>query len=132
MEKTTYIQKIKQQDLSNQQLIMQMLHLSDEEYFNNVFDRGMDYAREETDGDEFGQQILTQSPSFWAYWKNEWAKREQHFLAMYKDSDCFDFLSDEYDFIHSYKGIVAAKRKELREKEIAEVWTKVWRELSHA
>jgi len=132
METTTYIKTIKAQDLNQQQQICELLGITEMEYCQNQYNKGLAYAKAQVDGDVFGYAILERSKSFWAYWKNEFAKREAHFLNTFSSYD-YEFLLNEYDFIHSAAGIKSSKPVEYLEKEIAYLWHQVWREeRSHA
>lgn len=130
METTTYIKKVRQADASHQQQIIQLLAIDEQAYCDNQYQKGLAYAFDEVDGDTFGFETLIRSKSFWAYFKNEWAKREATFLQNFSKYD-HDFLLSEYKFIHSTKGIKASKPVEYQQREIEALWTKVWRELSH-
>lgn len=131
MTTLTHIKKVKLADLNQQQAICQLLDFTELEYCQNQYDKGLAYAKHQVDGDDFGYQVLIRSKSFWAYWKNEYAKREKEFIRNYKDFD-LSYLGEEYEFIHSVDGIKCSRPAEYIEKEFAALWGQVWREVRHA
>lgn len=127
---TTYIKHVRHADASQQQQIMELLNLSELEYCDNQYEKGLAYALKQVDGDSFGFETLIRSKSFWAFWKNEWAKREANFLASFTGFSS-EFMAEEYEFIHSYNGIRASKPIEHIESEFSYLWSQVWKEQRH-
>jgi hypothetical protein len=130
METTTYIKNVRLTDASQQQQIMELLSISELDYCQNQYDKGLAYALKQVDGDSYGFETLIRSKSFWSFWKNEWAKREANFLETFTNYSP-DFLLEEYEFIHSYNGIRASKPIDQIENEFSYLWGKVWKEMRH-
>lgn len=127
----THLAKVRAQDKNQQKLIMDLLGWNEMSWCQNQYDKGLEYLSCEVDGDQMGFDLLVKSRAFWSYWKNEWAKRDANFIHDLFDADDFDYITSEYQFIHSYEGIRATKRLELHQIEMDAIWNLVWKEKHH-
>ena len=81
MTATTHIAKRKQKAQALKQGIEQLLGWSQFEYGNFQYECGLAYLRHYITHDQWGQDMLQRSRLFWNWWKNQWAFRDEAFLA---------------------------------------------------
>lgn len=62
------------------QLICKNIGVSESDYNKLVFETAYEYLNKIIPGDTFGMDLLTKSSSFWAWWENQWNRRERIFV----------------------------------------------------
>jgi len=101
LTKTSHIQTVKMQNLSNEQQVQKLLNWTELQYCQFKFDGGMAYAKRMTYNDAIGFDFLIKTRFFWQFWKNEWAKRDAEFLLLYSAEAGAALLHDQYLFQHN-------------------------------
>lgn len=97
---------------SNEQLIQALLDWDEQQYCQFKYDMGLRYAHYQTGGDEIGFEVLIKTNYYWAYWKNEWSKRDSEFIEKYAHYTNKAALYDEYLFANSFN-LTSGKKGEL-------------------
>jgi hypothetical protein len=65
---------------NSEQLLCRLMDMSQQDYRNFFFESAMEWIEFSTPTDKRGQEILAATPSFWAYWANQWEKRNQQLI----------------------------------------------------
>jgi hypothetical protein len=76
-----YIINRKKQIAEQQAAIRAVLDWSELEYGTFQYECGLAYLRHYITHDKWGQDMLQRSQMFWNWWKNQWATRDQAFIA---------------------------------------------------
>jgi hypothetical protein len=67
---------------TNQELISKALGLTDLGYSQMVFDYATEWMKRYFFGNDIMIKALESSPLFWAWWKNQWNIRDEHFIDL--------------------------------------------------
>lgn len=77
----TQIQRVKNEMEVVKDSIIKMLHWSEMNYAEFMYETGLAYLQHYILGDEYGIAALERSRIFWSWWRNHWAQRDQRFMA---------------------------------------------------
>ena len=77
--------KQKQTRFTNSKRIIKMLGWSELEYATFINETGMQYLELYIPADRQGIYMLNRSRIFWNWWKNQWAIRDEIYLAIVND-----------------------------------------------
>ena len=80
--KMSYAMSVKQRRLEAELLITKMLGIEAKEVNELIWQFGNAYAEKYLMGDELGVSLLTQSGSYWLWYKNQWAIMDERFIAL--------------------------------------------------
>lgn len=87
--------------VTSEQLVQALFDIDEEGYGQIVFDTGIAYAKRLTDNDEVGFDFLIRTKFFWAWWKNEWTKRDDEFIETFSADADLSLLFDIYGYQHN-------------------------------
>lgn len=91
MKCTTHIERVRQKYASNQQLILQTVGITWEEYCQNIFEIGIRFLQEHypEDDKEFSTYFknVSRDKKFWNWWRFEWMKWEGEMIDHFKELD---------------------------------------------
>lgn len=73
---------MKTEAAKNKQLVLEVLNWTELEYNTFLFDMGYRFLELEHEGNQEEIQQEVKKPSFWSWWKTNWAKRDVHFLEV--------------------------------------------------
>lgn len=79
----TKADKIKKQYEGNRELIKAWTGLTDEDLAVLKYESGVQYAQDNLGNPDF-VTIVLKSANYWAWWKNQWAKRDEEFIDSIK------------------------------------------------
>lgn len=80
--KMSYAMQVKQRRLEAELLITKMLGVTTKEVAELIWLFGNAYAEKYLGGDELGVSLLTQSGSFWLWYKNQWSIVDERFISL--------------------------------------------------
>ena len=106
LAKVSQADRVRIQAERNAELIQVMLDMDAELYAQFKFDTGLRYAEIMTNKDKTGLNILVQTKFYWAWWNNQWAKRDAYFLEHYFPVISADDYHDQYLYIHSIEKLI--------------------------
>jgi len=69
---------------TNKQIICRILELSDQDYGNMVFEQAYAYMQKIIPTDHVGMDYLSKNALFWAWWENQWNRRDAIFINRWK------------------------------------------------
>src|SRR5690242_267896 len=79
--------------------IMQALQWSELEYHTAQFEGGLAYLDCYLKNECWGKDQLKQNKTFWAWWRNQWVKRDEQFMRDIKGGD-FTAMRAFYETYH--------------------------------
>lgn len=111
----SHIENVRKQHSSTAELVKVLLNWSTEEYNEFQYVAGINYAHHITGGDEMGFDMLVTTKYYWAWWRNEWAKRDADFITDNANKTNMIMLHQEYTFNHT-DALHIGKMAEIMEK----------------
>lgn len=61
--------------------ICRRLHIDEGKYAEMQYNAGVEYLRLYIPNDAWGRDELERNKTYWAWWRNQWAQRDERFLA---------------------------------------------------
>lgn len=80
MKNLTQVQAIKQENIEVKAAVLKLLNCHSNHYNSLQFEMGLTYLDNETKLDKEAAKIMAETPLFWAWWRNQWVKRDKDFL----------------------------------------------------
>jgi hypothetical protein len=80
----TQVKQQQQKALTLKQQVCQLLQWADEDFAAFQYEMGLAYLKEYIPNDPHGADQLSRSKTFWNWWKNQWAQRDEKFIAMHR------------------------------------------------
>ena len=98
---------------TNQQLLMKLMEVSPLEYHNHVMDNAYVWLDHQIGRDIFGKEVMLYSQFFWAWWTNQWNRRNRIFINRLQLNDVKHILQpnvvralkEEYQRVHSVEAL---------------------------
>jgi hypothetical protein len=76
----SHIEMVRMQNRYNRMQVLYLTGMSDEELYNFQFNTGLDWIVSYTKENRFAATNLLTNPLMWAWWLNEWNRREETLL----------------------------------------------------
>ena len=118
----SYTTEIKLLQDSTRQTVMLMLNWNDLQYGNFQFNQGEAYLEHHIGADVWGVKQIRESAQYWAWWRNQWFKRDQAFIELAQNKGiaerhkyyarCHDVEHLEIHLHHSFSREIIGKVKE--------------------
>ena len=80
MKTLTHVQRIKAENQQIKTQIEQLLGWDNATFCHFQFNAGLRYLQDEIDLDALAIQEMAEMQTFWAWWRNQWVKRDIQFL----------------------------------------------------
>lgn len=113
--------------------ILRLTGLSRSDFNTLFFEQGIEYLKREANYDEWGVNMISQHPMFWAWWKNIWHNKDCGFVFKHKHVN-FESLSERgrRNYNDRYRELHHAANIEFRPPKfiISEAYEKLIIELS--
>lgn len=125
--------------METKDLLCKHMNMSADEYSQLVFDNAYAYLNRIIPNDQLGMDLLTKSKAFWAWWQNQWNRRDRIFIREIDLHDVQHIVSPDastlmrelYFETHSVEGITVFPSRMILEESYAVMIGQVFKERSY-
>lgn len=105
--------------MTNKQYILKALNWCEQKYGQVVMDTAIAWINLHFKGEHIMVDVLTRSPLFWKWWKNQWEQRDNRFVEVTAidlldypiNNELFEVINEEYCNLHDIYGLIIKPNK---------------------
>ena len=103
----THTQAIRQKAETLKEKVCRLLEWDDQQYAEFQYETGLNYLRHYIGFDPQAIDMLTRTRTYWNWWKNQWAIRDNQFIKADKPQLTTEFWIDVYCELHDARTLAA-------------------------